>query len=46
MYILPKSNIAVYNTNIYLFMEFKQRVYIWICITDSLCCTPETNTTL
>ena len=24
----------------------KKRVAICICITDSLCCTPETNTTL
>ena len=21
-------------------------IYIYICITESLCCTPETNTTL
>ena len=26
--------------------ESKKRVDICICITDSLCCTPETNTTL
>ena len=30
----------------YLFIEFKQRVHIWISLTDSFCCTNETNITL
>ena len=25
---------------------FKERVYIYVCIAKSLCCTPGTNTTL
>ena len=26
--------------------EYEKHIYIYICITESLCCTPETNTTL
>ena len=44
---------TVQNRNLYSILcnglygkRILKRVYIWICITNSLCCTPETNTRL
>ena len=35
-----------YSVMTYMGIESKKRVDIRVCITDSLCCTPEPNTTL
>ena len=35
-----------YSVMAYMGRESKKRVDICICVTDSLCCTPATNTTL
>ena len=41
------ENSTQYSVMVYMGKESKKkRVDIGICITDSLCCTPETNTTL
>ena len=55
LYIKPKTNKNLlystgnstqYSVMAYMGKESKNRVDICICITDSLCCTPKTNTTL
>ena len=40
------GNSTQYSVMTYMGKESKKRVDICIWITDSLCCTPETNTTL
>ena len=40
------GNSTQYSVMAYTGKESKKRVDICICITDSLCCTPETNKTL
>ena len=40
------GNSTQYFVMAYMGKESKKRVDKCICITDSLCCTPETNTTL
>ena len=37
---------ALYSVMTYIGKESKKRVDVCICITDSLCCIAETNTTL
>ena len=41
-----RGNSTQYSVMTYVGIESKKRVDICICITDSLCCTAETNTTL
>ena len=44
---LPSTgNSTQYSVMTHMGKESKKRVDICICITDSLCCTPATNTTL
>ena len=42
--------ILLYNTEnsaqYSVYSQYLKRIDIWICITESLCCTIETNTTL
>ena len=40
------GNSTQYSVMAYMGKDSRKRVNICICITDSLCCTPETNTTL
>ena len=40
------ENSTQYSVMTYMGIESKKKVDICICITDSLCCTAETNTTL
>ena len=40
------GNSTQYSVMAYMGKESKKRMDICICITDSLCCTPETNTAL
>ena len=40
------KNSTRYSVMAYMGKESKKRVEMCKCITDSLCCTPETNTTL
>ena len=37
------GNSTQYSAMAYLGKEYKKIVDIWICITESLCCTPEIN---
>ena len=38
--------VITYNGKEYIYVCIYMFVYIYVCITESLCCTPETNTTL
>ena len=40
------GNYIQYPVIIHNGKEYEKNTYISICITESLCCTPETNTTL
>ena len=40
------QNMKIYSTVCNKLYGKKEWVYIYICITDSLCCAPETNTIL
>ena len=40
------GNSTQYSAMTYMRKESKKRVDICICVTDCLCCTEETNTTL
>ena len=40
------GNSTQYSAMTYMRKESKKRVDICICVTDCLCCTAETNTTL
>ena len=40
------GNFTQYSVMAYMGKESKKRVNIHLSIIDSLCCTPETNTTL